>query len=136
MINPATVPASGSASPATSQNRKASPETDIAVAAGAVCSADFEVRWEGLPSKKIGCGLSGFSISVSQRIRWKDESRMWPSVVIDCDDAPDGGLLIRIRVADPEWNAALQIAAIGSRPDDVSCLAPIGCNLDHVGSDA
>ncbi len=109
--------------------------TSNTATAAQVCSVDFAVRWEALPSNKPAAGLTGFSVAVSQRVRWKNRQQMWESVSIRCDDSPDGGLLVRVLVSDPEWKSPMQIAAIRSRPDDASCLTALGCNLDQVGNE-
>jgi len=40
--------------------------------------------------------------------------------------------VIRVLVFHPEWDEALQIACIKSRPGDGDCQTALGCNLDHV----
>jgi len=106
--------------------------SDKSLGSARVCSPDFAIWWEALPSKKSGGGFSGFSVSVSQRVRRKNKQGMWDSVVIQCEDSPDGELLMRVFVSDPQWEAPIQIAALRSRPDDLSSLIAMGCNLDHV----
>jgi hypothetical protein len=43
-----------------------------------------------------------------------------------------GSLVVRVLVFNPDWDEALQIACIRSRPGDVAGLTALGCNLDHV----
>lgn len=44
----------------------------------------------------------------------------------------DGTLVIQVLVFNPDWEEALQIASIKSRPYDARCEAAVGCNLGHV----
>lgn len=127
-------PGSGPSRPSRRQKRSPLSSGGKSLGSAEVSSPDFAIWWEALPSKKPGGGFSGFSISVSQRIRKKNKQEMWDSVVIKCEDSPDGGLLVQVFVSDPEWEAPMQIAALRSRPDDLSSFTPMGCNLDHVQS--
>lgn len=130
------VPGAGGGSAHSSRKQKKSAVRSRGKSLGSakVSSPDFAICWEALPSKKATGGFSGFSVSISQRIRKNNKQEMWDSVVIECEDSPDGGLLVRVFVSDPEWEAPMQIAALRSRPDDLSNLVPMGCNLDHVRS--
>jgi hypothetical protein len=40
--------------------------------------------------------------------------------------------MVRVLVFNPDWDEALQIASLRSRPADPQSLTPLGCNLDHV----
>ena len=57
---------------------------------------------------------------------------IWESVGVEGKEQPDGSLLVRILIFNPDWDEPLQIASIQSRPDDADCLTPLGCNLNHV----
>lgn len=119
-----------------SPGKKKSRLTAKPLGSAEVSSADFALAWRALPSRRIDGGMSGFSVSVSQRIRRKNKQEMWKSVAIECDDGPDGGLLVRVLVCDPGWDRPMQIATLRSRPDDLSSLTPMGCNLDHIESES
>ena len=71
-------------------------------------------------------------IKVAQRVRRHETQKMWESVVVEGKEQPDGSLLVRVLVFNPDWDEPLQIAFIQSRPDDADCLTPLGCNLNHV----
>lgn len=115
-----------------SRKKKKTPSGEKSLGSAEVCSSDFAIAWKALPSNRTGVGLSGFSVSVGQRIRRKNKQGMWKSVAVHCADDPDGGLVVRVSVCDPDWEAPIQIAELRSRPDDLSCFTPLGCNLDHV----
>jgi hypothetical protein len=51
---------------------------------------------------------------------------------IEGKEQPDGSLLVRILIFNPDWDEPLQIASIQSRPDDADCSTSLGCNLNHV----
>lgn len=97
-----------------------------------VCSADFGISWKALRSRSTPGGFSGFAVSITQRIRRKSKQQMWKAVAIHCDDDVDGGLIVRVSVCNPDWERPMQIAELRSRPDDVSCLTPLACNLDQI----
>ncbi|MGH9734278.1 MAG: hypothetical protein ACRD8A_06795 [Candidatus Acidiferrales bacterium] len=127
------VPVPGSGTPVSSRKRaKPQRSGEEPLGSAEVCSADFAIAWKALPWKRTGIGFSGFAVSVSQRIRRKNKQEMWKSVAIRCEDDPDGALLLRILVCDPEWDGPMQIAELRSRPDDLSCLTPLACNLDQI----
>ena len=71
-------------------------------------------------------------IKVGQRVRRNETQEIWESVAVEGKEQPDGSLLVRVLIFNPDWDEPLQIASIQSRPDDADCLTPLGCNLDHV----
>jgi hypothetical protein len=72
------------------------------------------------------------SVSIGQRIRRQGVEEMWHGVVIHCRVEDDGTLLVRVLVFNPDWDEALQIACLRSRPSDLASLTPMGCNLNHI----
>jgi hypothetical protein len=58
---------------------------------------------------------------------------MWDSVGVYAQEDRDGTLVVRVSVFNPDWDEALQIACIRSRPAEASTNeASLGCNLDHI----
>lgn len=72
-------------------------------------------------------------INIGQRVRRNNRVDLWESIAVEGKELPDGSLVIRVLVFNPDWDEPLQVAAIKSRPKDPDCLTPLGCNLDHVG---
>ena len=99
----------------------------VALAAGRA----FAVRCEPHDSKRDAGFARGLSLSVSQRVSKGGVAHAWDSIIVQCDEEPDGSLTTRIIVSNPDWNERLQIACIRSCPDDAECLTALGCNLDH-----
>ncbi len=97
---------------------------------------------EQLQQFQAKCGADGaesvctatkqLSISIGQRVRRQGAEEMWDSVVVHCRAEDDGTLLVRVLVNNPDWDEALQVASLRSRPADTQSLTPLGCNLDHV----
>lgn len=71
-------------------------------------------------------------INIGQRVRRQNRVDLWESVAVEGKELPDGSLMIRVLVFNPDWDEPLQIASIQSRPKDPECLTPLGCNLNHV----
>ena len=71
-------------------------------------------------------------VRVGQRDRRCGTLEMWDSVAIESTAQPDGTLVLRVIVFNPDWDERLQIASFRSRPNDQGCLTALGCNLDHV----
>lgn len=74
------------------------------------------------------------SVKVGQRVRLNGTEQMWDSVGIYAEGQPDGTLVVRVVVFNPDWDGPLQIACIRSRPDDAASLTALGCNLNHVAA--
>jgi hypothetical protein len=75
---------------------------------------------------------TALSVRVSQRVRRGGNEEMWDSVRVYAQEEEDGSLVVRVLVFNPDWDEALQIACIRSRPGDAAGLTALGCNLDHV----
>src|SRR3954471_15633787 len=90
-----------------------------------------------LEAGRIGsCELSHdvLSLRVAQHVTRGDAVELWNSVSVFCEKEPTGALVIRILVFNPDWEGGLQIAELRSWPAERANLTPLGCNLDHVGS--
>jgi hypothetical protein len=71
-------------------------------------------------------------VRVGQRILRDGTQEIWDSVAVEGKKEQDGTCVVRVLVFNPDWDEPLQIACIRSRPHDPECLAPLGCNLDHI----
>lgn len=90
-----------------------------------------------LQAGKIGaCEMNPgmLSVQLAQHVLRSNVEEMWNSVSIFCQEEPDGALVVRVMVFNPDWAEGLQIAELRSWPRDRENLTPLGCNLDHVGS--
>lgn len=73
----------------------------------------------------------GLSVLVSQWIRRNRREELWNSVIVRCDEEPDGTMTVRVIVANPDWDQPLQIACLQSRPGDAKSDTSLVCNLNH-----
>lgn len=71
-------------------------------------------------------------VKVGQRVLRNGGQEIWDSVAIEAKKEQNGTFVVRVLVFNPDWDEPLQIACIRSRPHDLECLTPLGCNLDHV----
>jgi hypothetical protein len=92
----------------------------------------FRVNCKADPVGAFVSGSDSFAITVAQCIRRGDREEMWDSVGVYAEEGEDGTLVVRVLVFNPDWDEALQIACIRSRPGDAAGLTALGCNLDHV----
>ncbi|MCI0624901.1 MAG: hypothetical protein L0387_25215 [Acidobacteria bacterium] len=86
--------------------------------------------------KRKGSAIKGdrLSVRIGQRVRVNGTERMCDSVAVFAEAQPDGTLVVRVVIFNPDWDEALQIACIRSRPDDAASLTALGCNLNHVAA--
>jgi len=92
----------------------------------------FAVRCEPLLRPTALVASHNLSAFVSQRIRRNNVEQSWDSLLIYCEEEPDGTLAVRVLVSNPDWEQLLQIACLRSRPDDRESLTALGCDLNHV----
>ena len=95
-------------------------------------SRKFEVECRAGRAGELCVGAESVSVKVGQRVRRDGGEEIWHSVGVYTKEEEDGTLIIQVLVFNPDWEEALQIASIRSRPCDVRCEAAVGCNLDHV----
>jgi hypothetical protein len=81
---------------------------------------------------RLTVGPNSLSVCIGQRVRVDGIEEMWDSVGVYAQEEEDGSLVVRVLVFNPDWDEALQIACIRSRPGDAAGLTALGCNLDHV----
>jgi hypothetical protein len=93
----------------------------------------FQVSCKADPIGAFTAGSNSVVVTVGQRIRREDHEEIWDSVSVYAQEDPDGTLVVRVKVFNPDWDEPLQIACIRSRPGkDSMNLTALGCNLDHV----
>ena len=95
-------------------------------------SPKFEVHCRDGNAGELCVGAESVSIKVGQRLRREGGQEIWHSVGVYAKEEEDGTLVVQVLVFNPDWDEALQIANIKSRPCDGSCDTALGCNLDHV----
>lgn len=95
-------------------------------------SLGFRVSCDAAKTGNFQADTDSLWVKVAQRIRRRGTEEMWDSVAIESTAEPDGTLVLRVIVFNPDWDEPLQIASIRSRPRDLDSLTPLGCNLDHV----
>ena|SRR5215831_6290016 len=91
----------------------------------------FSVRCEPPPSQRATETPQVLSVFISQRLRSHGVEQPWNTVMIHCDEEPDGALTTRVVISNPDWNERVEIARIKSRPSDPNSLTALGCNLNH-----
>ena len=95
-------------------------------------AGSFRVNCDAGKAGQFRADTDSLWVSVGQRIRRRGTEEMWDSVTIESTAQPDGTLVVRVIVFNPDWDEPLQIASIRSRPHDPDCLTGLGCNLNHV----
>jgi hypothetical protein len=96
-------------------------------------SRKFEVHCRAGDARWSSCvGAESVSVKVGQRLRRDGGQEIWHSIGVYAKEEDDGTLVVQVLVFNPEWDEALQIASIKSRPLDADCSAALGCNLDQV----
>ena len=95
-------------------------------------SRKFEVERRAGDAGELCVGSESVCVKVGQRVRRAGTEEIWHSVGVYADEDDEGNLVIRVLVFHPEWDEALQIACIRSRPGDGDCQTALGCNLDNV----
>jgi hypothetical protein len=94
-------------------------------------SSQFQVSCKAAGENQFCVGAESVSVTVGQLIRRHGREEMWDSVGVYAQEEEDGSLVVRVLVFNPDWDEALQIACIRSRPGDAASLTALGCNLDH-----
>jgi hypothetical protein len=92
----------------------------------------FQAKCSADGAELVCTATKQLSVWIGQHIRRQGAEEMWDSVVLHCRAEADGTLVVRVLVFNPDWDDALQIASLRSRPGDLASLTPLGCNLDHV----
>ena len=95
-------------------------------------SRKFEVECRAGEAGELCVGSESVCVKVGQRVRKNGNEEIWHSVAVYAQQDDQGSLVIRVLVFHPDWDEALQIACIKSRPSDTDCQTAVGCNLDHV----
>lgn len=95
-------------------------------------SRKFEVECRAGSAGELCVGAESVSVKVGQRLRRDGGQEIWHSVGIYAKEEEDGTLVVQVLVFNPDWDEALQIASIKSRPEDADCSEAVRCNLDHV----
>ena len=95
-------------------------------------SRKFEVHCRAGDAGELCVGAESVSVKVGRRLRREGGQEIWHSVGVYAKEEEDGTLVVQVLVFNPDWDEALQIASIKSRPRDGGFDTPLGCNLDHV----
>jgi hypothetical protein len=91
----------------------------------------FAVRCESGNLETAANAGRRLSVFISQLVRSHGVEQIWDTVIMHCDEDPDGTLTLKVIVSNPDWDERLQIAALRSRPSDPNSLTALACNLDH-----
>jgi hypothetical protein len=92
----------------------------------------FQAKCSADGADSVCTATKQLSVWIGQRVRRQGAEEMWQSVAIHCREEDDGTLVVRVLINNPDWEDALQIACLRSRPADPQSLTPLGCNLDHI----
>ena len=74
----------------------------------------FEIRCDASPNGQLHVKSQALSVAISQVISDGQIQESWQSVLIICEESPDGSLSTKIIVCHPDWDQNLQIACIKS----------------------
>ena len=92
----------------------------------------FKIRCEAGDGNRFGVQTDSIAVTVGQRVLKEGASEMWDSIGVYAKQTLEGDLIVEVLVFNPDWDEALRIAWIRSRPADRSCLTPLTCRLEHV----
>lgn len=95
-------------------------------------SNPFQIRCEAGASNRFAVQSDSVTVTIGQRVIRSRGTETWDSVAVYGRKNDDGELIVEVVVFNPDWEGPLRIACIRSRPEDASCLVPLGCCLDHV----
>src|SRR5690349_2734871 len=96
---------------------------------------NFEIHCDASPHGQLHVESQTLSVVISQRVGKRETQESWRSVLVICQESPDGLLTTKIIVCHPEWDQNLQIACIKSsatEPDAPRRLFEIDLNATHV----
>ena len=85
-------------------------------------SRKFEVECSAGDAGELCVGSESVCVKVGQRVRRNGTEEIWHSVAVYAQQDDQGSLVIRVLVFHPDWDEALQIACIKSRPGDADCV--------------
>jgi len=92
----------------------------------------FRVRCEAGDDNRFRVTTESLTVTVGQRVLREGVLEIWDSVSIYAKEDREGDLVVEVLVFNPDWDEPIRIASIRSRPQDATCLTPVGCCLDHV----
>jgi hypothetical protein len=92
----------------------------------------FEVECNAGDAGALRVGTESLFVKVGQRVRRNGCEEIWHCVQVYAQEEQGGNLAVRVVVSHPDWDEPLQVANIKSRPNDETCEATLGCDLDHV----
>lgn len=89
----------------------------------------FEIDCDASPNGQLRVKTQALSVAISQIVSNNKTQQSWQSVLIICEESPDGLLSTRIIVCHPDWDQNLQIACIKSHATDPDSPRP-GLEID------
>ena len=95
----------------------------------------FEIHCDASPNGQLHVKSQALSVVISQLLGDSKTQECWRSVLIICEECPDGLLTTKIIVCHPDWDQNLQIACIKTRatgPDSTRSLFEVDLNATHV----
>jgi len=75
----------------------------------------FEIRCDASPNGQLHVKSHALSVAISQPISANNEHESWQSVLIICEESPEGLHTTKVIICHPQWDQNLQIACIKSR---------------------
>jgi hypothetical protein len=91
----------------------------------------FRITCEASGGNRFAAPTDTVTVTIGQRVLRNRRAESWDSVAVYARKSDDGELVVEVLVFNPDWEEPLRIACIRSRPEDTSCLVPLGCSLDH-----
>jgi len=92
----------------------------------------FEVHCHAGEAGTLCVGTQSLSVKIGQRVRREGNEEMWHSVLIQCQEAEDGALAVKVIVCHYDWDEPRQIASIQSAPNHKGDSAQaLTCDLEQ-----
>ena len=92
----------------------------------------FEVHCHAGEAGKLCVGTKSLSVKIGQRVRRDGHEEIWHSVLIQCAEAEDGSLAVKVIICHFDWDESRQIASIQSAPNHKGDSVPaLLCDLEQ-----
>ncbi len=92
----------------------------------------FEVHCHAGEAGKLCVGTQSLSVKIGQRVLREGKEEIWHSLLIQCKEAEDGSLTVKVIICHFDWDESRQIASIQSAPGrkggDIPALV---CDLEQ-----
>jgi len=77
---------------------------------------NFEVRAHAGSAGHLEVGSDSASVRIGQRILRNGHEDIWDSLLVECQERPDGTITVDIIVCHPDWDEPVRVATVESNP--------------------